>query len=133
MQHKHTSVSLLYTEALRPFLWVAWLGVATTAVNIALPMFAGAAEPKAAQALRALRQPVLFVHALATLLPMLALAMLGWRYSPFAAVVAVTLTGIEKMTELIGQMLVLFPTQEEALPAVWPPLRRGWPAPAPLC
>lgn len=117
----------LPARAWRPFAWVAWLGVATTVANIALPMLAGAVDAEAAASLRALRQPVLFVHAVATLLPMLALALLGFRHAPFAAVVAASLTGIEKLLELAGQTLVLFPPEEtlggvavrEVAAAVW--------------
>ena len=121
------SMSLPPPHALRPFLWIAWLGVATTAINIALPMLAGAADPETAQTLRALRRPVLFAHALATLLPMLALALLGLRQAPFAAIAAASLTGIEKSLELVGQTMVLFPPEEtlggiavrEVVAAVW--------------
>jgi hypothetical protein len=113
--------------ALRPFVWVAWLGVATTAINLALPMIAGSVAPEAAMALRAARQPVLFAHAIATLLPMLALALLGFRHSPFAAVTAAAVISIEKLLELVGQTLALLPPEEvlggvpvrDTVAAVW--------------
>jgi hypothetical protein len=112
---------------MRPFVWVACLGVATTAVNIALPMLAGAVSPESADPFRSARQPVLLVHAVATLLPMIALALSGYRHAPFAAVSAVAFTAIEKATELLGQVLLLFPPEEtfsgvaarEVTAAVW--------------
>lgn len=99
-----------WRAGLRPFVWVAWLGVATTASNTLIPLVTGSAID--ASTAQALREPILFAHALATLLPMLALALSGFRASPFAAVVAISAVSIEKALELIGQTLSSFPPEE---------------------
>jgi hypothetical protein len=109
-------------------MWVAWVGVFTTAVNTAIPMLLRAdLDPATAQALRDLREPVLLLHAIATLLPMLGLALVGFPRSPFAAVAAAAFTGMEKIIELVGQALRAFPPEEvlggvpvrEVVAAVW--------------
>lgn len=112
---------------LRPFVLIAWVGVATTAINTLIPVLGDFIEPLTAQTLRTLRDLVLFVHAVATLLPMLALALLAFRTAPFAAMTAAAFTGIEKAIELIGQTLSLFPPEEmvaavpirDVIAAIW--------------
>lgn len=97
-----------------PFVWLAWLGVVTTAANTALPILTqlGAGGSEAAAILRAWREPILLVHAIATLLPMLGLGLLVFERMPFAAVTAMSFTAIEKALELIGQALRVFPPEE---------------------
>ncbi|HET7843744.1 MAG TPA: hypothetical protein VFL14_06315 [Xanthomonadales bacterium] len=98
---------------LRPFVVVAWLGVLTTAANTIVPAIVEAGVAGAtAEALRAVRLPVLLAHSLATLFPMLGLALVGLRVSPFAAVVAAAVISIEKLLELVGFALRVFPPEE---------------------
>ena len=91
---------------LRPFLWVAWLGVATTALNTGIHALPGGGL------LAPWRDWILLFHAPATLLPVVGLALIGYRYSPFAAMVALIFTFVEKSTEFAGQALRLFPPEE---------------------
>ena len=91
-------------EQIRPFIWLGWLGVITTAVNTGLSLF-----PSANAELHRVRDLVLLVHAPATLFPMIGLGLLGFSRAPFAAVVAIACIGLEKSTELIGQTFQLFP------------------------
>ena len=89
----------------RPFVWIAWLGVATTALNTLVPL----ASRTTARDLDALRDVVLLVHAPATLLPLLALSLLAFRRGPLAAVAVAAFTLMEKFLEFTGQALQLFP------------------------
>jgi hypothetical protein len=113
---------------LKPFIWTAWLGVATTLINTAIPVVIDfGIDAEAARLLRGVRDPVLLVHAVATLLPMLALALLAFRAAPFAATGAAVFTAFEKFVELVGESLILFPPEEvihgvsvrEVVAAVW--------------
>jgi hypothetical protein len=97
----------LTQNQIRPFVWIAWLGVATTAVNTGIFAFTSAGER-----LVAFRDVVLLVHAPATLLPVIGVALLGFRDSPFAAVLAIVCTSLEKAVEFIGQALLVFPPEE---------------------
>jgi hypothetical protein len=101
-------------SSLGPFVWVAAIGVATTAINTAIgPLIrSGLVTGDAAASLQAARDPVLIVHAIATFLPMLGLAIAGFRASPFAAATAAGLTTFEKLIELVGQTLMTFPPEE---------------------
>jgi hypothetical protein len=98
---------------------IAWIGVATTALNTLILPSLGVRGP--------LLDAVLLAHALATLLPVLGLALVGCRRSPLAAVVAAVLTAFEKLFELVGQSLRLFPPEEvlggvpaaEVVAAIW--------------
>jgi hypothetical protein len=92
----------------RPFVWIAWLGVVTTALNTLIPL----ASRATTRDLDALRDVVLLVHAPATLLPLIALSLLAFRRGPFAAVAVVAFTAMEKFVEFIGQALQLFPPEE---------------------
>lgn len=101
------------TSWLRPFAWIAWLGVLTTAANTFIPAVIELGVSDAtAQGLRAAREPILLAHSLATLLPMLGLALLGLRLSPFAATLAAAVILIEKLLELVGFALRVFPPEE---------------------
>jgi hypothetical protein len=92
----------------RPFVWIAWLGVVTTALNTLIPL----ASRATTRDLDALRDVVLLIHAPATLLPLIALSLLAFRRGPFAAVAVVAFTAMEKFVEFIGQALQLFPPEE---------------------
>ena len=84
------SSATLDRRAMRPFVWVAWLGVLTTATNTIVPaLLESGVSDATAEFLRNARLPVLLAHSLASLLPMLGLAIVGFRLSPFAATVAV--------------------------------------------
>lgn len=102
---------------LRPFLWAAWIGVATTALNTGIPVFASGGSAGA------WRDLILLVHAPATLLPVIAIALLGFRFSPFAAVTAIVAISLEKSIEFVGQSLLVFPPEEAGvaptIAAVW--------------
>jgi hypothetical protein len=108
---------------LRPFVWVAWLGVATTALNTLVPVVRETSPVD----LDAFRGLVMLIHAPATLLPLLALSVLAFDRGPFAAVVVVAFTLMEKFLEFGGQTLQLFPPEEmlggapvrEAVDAIW--------------
>lgn len=98
---------------LRPFAIVAWLGVITTATNTIVPALVQGGVPEStAQWLRAAREPILLAHSLATLLPMLGLAVLGFRASPFAATTVAAVILVEKFLELVGFALRVFPPEE---------------------
>jgi hypothetical protein len=114
-------------RSLRPFVVVAWLGVATTAANTLVPAIVEAGVAGAtAQALRDAREPVLLLHSLATL-PILGLAIVAFRLSPFAATLAAAVIVIEKLLELVGFALRVFPPEEtlggvpvrDTVAAVW--------------
>jgi hypothetical protein len=92
----------------RPFVWIAWLGVATTALNTLVPL----ASRTTTHDLDALRDVVLLVHAPATLLPLIALSLLAFRRGPLAAVAVAAFTLLEKFLEFTGQALQLFPPEE---------------------
>jgi hypothetical protein len=100
---------------LRPFVIVAWIGVLTTFVNTVLPLVGSG--PGAAR----LRDAVLLLHAPATLFPVVGLALLLFTRSPFAAVVAIAATTLEKALELVGQTLALFPPAagQDVAAATW--------------
>ena len=113
---------MLTREQCRPFVWVACLGVITTALNTLIPVLSSGGETW-----ESFRDLVLLVHAPATLLPVVGLALLTFRVSPFAAVVAIVFTLLEKFLELTGQALQIFPPEEtlgnvsvrQGVEAVW--------------
>lgn len=105
---------------LRPFLWMAWLGVITTALNTGIQLF------PPVDGIADWRDKVLLIHAPATFFPIVALVLVTWRQSPFAASTAVGCTFLEKAIEFTGQSLILFPPQDiarvagpDAVGAVW--------------
>lgn len=89
-------------------MWIAWLGVVTTALNTLVPVVRQAGF----RGLDAFRDIVLLVHAPATLLPLIALSLLAFHRAPFAAVVVAAFTVMEKFLEFGGQALQVFPPQE---------------------
>jgi hypothetical protein len=113
----------LSRKQIRPFVWVAWLGVVTTALNTLVPI----AQQASSYDLGEFRDLVLLVHAPATLLPLLALSMLAFDRGPFAALVVAAFTLMEKFIEFGGQALQLFPPAEmfggapvrEVVEAIW--------------
>jgi hypothetical protein len=99
--------AVLTHNQIRPFVWIAWLGVVTTAANTLVPLMPGTAT----RDLDALRDVVLLVHAPATLLPLIGLSLLAFRHGPFAAVSVIVFTLMEKFLEFAGQALQLFPPE----------------------
>jgi hypothetical protein len=108
IQQQDVGPTLLSSSQLRPFVWIAWLGVATTALNTLVPL----APREIARDLDAFRDIVLLIHAPATLLPLIALSLLAFKSRPFAAVVVVAFTLLEKFLEFVGQALQIFPPEE---------------------
>lgn len=99
---------MLTHNQIGPFVWIAWAGVATTALNTLVPVV----TPEIVGDLGTFRDVVLLIHAPATLLPLLALSLLAFQRAPFVAVVVMTFTLLEKSLEFAGQALQLFPPEE---------------------
>lgn len=94
------------------FAAVAALGVATTALNTTAGLWLAPASERMALPARPVLDTILLLHALATLLPVLGLALYLFARAPFAAVLAASLTLIEKLLEFVAQNLRLFPPEE---------------------
>ncbi len=88
------------------FAAVAWIGVLTTAANTGMFLVPGGEQ------LGALRNAILLAHAPATLLPVIAIALIGFSRAPFAATTAIVFTSLEKALEFVGQTLLVFPPEE---------------------
>jgi hypothetical protein len=97
------------------FALVALVGTATTALNTAIPMFMSP-PPQGVEAqavlrvdpLYMLREWTLLLHAVATMIAPLGLALLLLQHKPVLAIVAFLFTFIEKLTELFGQTVRVF-------------------------
>lgn len=92
----------------------AFIGTATTLVNTVLPWFMPPAGGGASQAqlvdnpLYMARQWTMLVHAPATLIPILGLALALWRRSPGWCALGFVWTLFEKLLELVGQAVIIF-------------------------